>query len=73
MMLVTDFGFLDLFDYVPGCPEVPVEQVLADSIDAQGLRVVSLSWRRRMKAATGRPKDRADVEELDKLHGPAGG
>jgi hypothetical protein len=70
MMLVTDLGFLDLFDYVPGCPDASVEQVIAESIDVDGLRLASLPWLRRMKEAAGRPKDRLDLEELDKL-GPS--
>lgn len=69
MMLVTDVGFVGLFDYVPGCGEAAVEQVLAESIDADGLRLVSLDWLKRMKEAAGRPKDRLDLEELDQGSG----
>ena len=49
MMLCTQFGFLDLFDYVPGFPQTNVEEVIESAIELNGLRFVSLSWLRRMK------------------------
>lgn len=64
IMLVTDHGFLDLFDYVPGCPEADVAQFMADSVEADGVRYCSLAWLRRMKHAAGRPRDVADLENL---------
>jgi hypothetical protein len=64
MMLVTNFGFLDLFDYIPGCPDEPVEQ-LFDTASEQGrYKYASLSWLRAMKVAANRPKDRIDLENL---------
>lgn len=64
MMLTTDLGFLDLYDYIPGFPDVPVAEVFADSIELDNLRFVSLHWLRKMKHAAGRHKDLDDLEHL---------
>jgi len=64
MMLCTNAGFLDLFDYVPGHPDVAVAAVLESSVEAEGTRFVSLKWLRRLKNAAGRPKDLLDLENL---------
>lgn len=65
MMLLTDLGLLDLFDYVPGAPEANVKEVFDKSIEAGGARYVSLDWLRRMKRATDRPKDAEDLRQLE--------
>jgi hypothetical protein len=64
MMLYTRLGFLDLFDYIPGLPERDVAQLLAGSVEAEGLRYASLDWLRQMKQASGRTKDRLDLDNL---------
>lgn len=64
MMLVTDYGFLDIFDYIPGHPSEPVGDLFASSSQTGGRRFVSLQWLRRMKEAAGRPRDRIDLENL---------
>ncbi len=64
MMLSTDLGFLDLYDYVPGFPETPVEEILADSIAWDDLRFVSLHWLRRLKERAARHRDLDDLEHL---------
>ena len=46
MMLTTDLGFLDLYDYIPGFPDTPVADVFSDSIALDNLRFVSLRWLR---------------------------
>lgn len=67
MMLVTELGFLDIFDYVPGCPDVTVEELLSASIQhPAGYRFASLKLLRQMKSASGRPKDLLDLEMLPK-------
>jgi hypothetical protein len=69
MMLETQWGFLDLFDYVPGAAGADVASFFGESIQAgDGLRYPSLDWVRRMKKAAGRVKDLADLEELARLH-----
>jgi hypothetical protein len=64
MMLCTNAGFLDLFDYVPGYPGQAVAALFESCREAEGLRFVSLEWLRRLKAAAGRPKDLLDLENL---------
>jgi hypothetical protein len=64
MMLWTDFGFLDLFDYIPGYPEEDPRQLIDNSIEVDGLRFVSLGWLRKMKEKAGRDKDVLDLEKL---------
>ena len=64
MMLCTDLGFVDIYDYIPGFPDVPVEAVFADSVLLGELRFVSLSWLRRLKTAANRHKDLDDLEHL---------
>ena len=64
MMLTTDLGFLDLYDYVPGFPDTPVAEVVSDSIQLDNLRFVSLRWLRKLKQAAGRHKDLDDLEHL---------
>lgn len=64
MMLLTRLGFLDLFDYVPGLPQEDPRQLLAASVEVNGLRFASLPWLRRMKQAAARPKDLLDLKNL---------
>jgi hypothetical protein len=64
MMLATDLGFLDLYDYVPGFPDVSVEELFADSVALNELRFVSLAWLRKLKARAARHKDLDDLEHL---------
>lgn len=64
MMLTTDFGFLDLFDHVPGMPEQSVRELIEDGVEFDGLRFVSRHWLRRLKRQAGRHKDLDDLEHL---------
>ena len=64
MMLVTRLGFLDLFDYVPGIPQESPQSLLATAVESAGLKFVSLEWLRRLKQASGRPKDLLDLQNL---------
>jgi hypothetical protein len=68
MMLWTPYGPLDLFDYIPGLPAEDVAELFKTGVEGDGLLFPSLSWLRRMKRASGRTKDLADLEELAKLH-----
>jgi hypothetical protein len=63
-MLATDLGFLDIYDYVPGFPEVPVATLFRDSLPLGDLRFVSLAWLRRLKERAARHKDLDDLEHL---------
>jgi hypothetical protein len=64
MMLVTDRGFLDVFDYIPGLPSEPVEQLFATAVGFGRYRYASLNWLRAMKEAAGRRQDRIDLDHL---------
>jgi hypothetical protein len=64
MMLVTDFGFLDVFDFIPGYPDANVQLLFASAVEQQGRRFSSLDWLRKMKQAAGRTKDQLDLENL---------
>lgn len=64
MMLCTDYGFLDLFDYVPGLPDQDVNAILDSALIVAGDPFISLEWLRRLKQASGRTKDQQDLENL---------
>lgn len=64
MMLCTDYGYLDVFDYIPGFPDEPVNELFSTSEELHGVRFVSLEWLRKMKTACGRPRDIDDLENL---------
>ncbi len=64
MMLSTDYGYLDVFDYIPGFSKEPVEELFHSSEQLNGIRYVSLEWLRKMKRASGRPRDIDDLENL---------
>ncbi|MCX6997346.1 MAG: hypothetical protein NTV49_09720 [Kiritimatiellaeota bacterium] len=69
MMLTTDLGFLDLYDYIPGFPDMPVEEVFKDSILLEDLRFVSLRWLRQLKERAARHKDLDDLAHLPTVSG----
>jgi hypothetical protein len=64
MMLCTDLGFLDIYDFIPGFPEIPVEDLFTGSVVLGELRFVSLYWLRKLKAQAGRHRDLDDLEHL---------
>ena len=64
MMLGTDYGFLDIFDYIPGYPEIDVEELFSSAVEHNGHKYVSLEWLRNMKKSSGRPKDQLDLQNL---------
>lgn len=64
MMLLTQFGFLDVFDYIPGFPEEPVERLFTTAEKFGNQLYANLHWLRAMKAAADRPQDRIDLENL---------
>ncbi len=64
MMLGTDLGFLDLFDFIPAMPEQDLEDLFATAIQRGGRPFASLRWIRQMKQAADRPQDRIDLENL---------
>ena len=64
MMLITDYGFLDIFDYIPGCPDEAVQQLFDSAISHGPHKFCSLAWLRTMKTAANRAKDQLDLDNL---------
>lgn len=64
LMLTTRWGFLDIYDHVPGFPRTPVRELFADSVALGNLRFVSLRWLRLLKEQANRHRDRDDLEHL---------
>jgi hypothetical protein len=64
MMLCTRCGFLDLFSYIPGFPQIEVAELFNSSIEHDGLRFASKNWLIQMKTAAGRTRDLIDLENL---------
>jgi hypothetical protein len=64
MMLGTDHGYLDIFDYVPGVPELTVTELIASAVPTDRGLFASLSDLRRMKQASRRAIDCIDLEKL---------
>lgn len=64
MMLWTDYGFIDLFDYIPGFPQDDVRSLLDSATSVNGIPYASLEWLKKMKRAAGRPQDLKDLQNL---------
>ena len=64
MMLWTDYGFVDLFDYIPGFPQDNVQPLLDSAVKVKDVPYASLDWLKKMKQAAGRPKDLEDLRNL---------
>jgi predicted nucleotidyltransferase len=64
MMLYTDLGYLDVFDFVPGFPNVPTQELFDKAEEFQGTKIVSLEWLKKIKATANRPKDLDDLKNL---------
>jgi predicted nucleotidyltransferase len=69
MTLVTDRGYLDIFDEVPGLGGY--ERVLAASVEVEAdelsFQALDLPALILSKRATGRPRDREQIPELEAL------
>jgi len=63
-MVGTEYGYLDIFCFVPGFPETDVEQVWSEAVVSQGHRYVSLRWLRLLKESAARPIDQVDLANL---------
>lgn len=64
MMLWTDYGFADLFDYIPGHPSEDVRNLFDTAVVVDGVRYASLQWLKKMKQAAGPPRDLEDLRNL---------
>lgn len=63
-LLITDYGFLDIFDHVPGNAGLGVEDVIRSAIIIDGIPFASREALIAMKKAAGRPRDALDLERL---------
>ena len=64
LMLGTTFGYVDLFDFLPGIPDISVEVLLQEIQLSDGCPYVSLEWLKRLKRASNRLIDQIDLEHL---------
>jgi hypothetical protein len=65
LILDTDFGFIDFFDYIPEILNADVAQFMSEVVvNPKGIRYTSLDWLIRMKKASGRPQDIEDIRYI---------
>ena len=64
MMMGSDHGYINLFVFIPGMPNEPLGDLFATRVVVGGRAYCSLEWLRRMKRASGRPRDLLDLEAL---------
>ncbi len=64
LMLGTSAGYVDLFDFIPGLPDVSFDELFATAEVSGQRRFASLEWLKKMKRAAGRPQDQIDLEHL---------
>lgn len=64
MMLWTNLGYIDIFDYIPGFPDVDNQEIFSSSEELDGIKYVSLDWLLKMKEVAKRPKDILDIDNL---------
>ncbi len=64
MMLGTRLGYLDVFDYPPGVPEIEMDQLFECADRSSGMPVVSFEHLKALKKASARPKDLEDLRNL---------
>ena len=64
MMLGSNVGWIDLFDFIPGMPDESLDDLMTNATVASGRPFASLDWLKRMKQAAGRPQDFVDLDHL---------
>ena len=64
VMVGSKYGYLDIFTFAPGLPDDILPEIWNQSVSIAGGRFVSLKWLRKLKEASGRPIDIADLENL---------
>ncbi len=64
MMLGSNHGYIDIFDFIPGHADTSLADLFATAERADNRPFVSLEWLRRMKLASDRPQDRIDLDHL---------
>lgn len=66
MMLGTDYGYLDIFDFIPGFENENVEILLKEANSHNNINFISFEWLKKIKKQSNRPKDLLDLENLEK-------
>jgi hypothetical protein len=64
LMVGTSFGYVDIFDFMPGLPDATIDECLESAQLSETLPYVSLEWLKRLKRASDRPRDREDIKHL---------
>ncbi len=64
LMVGSQHGYLDIFDFIPGMPSEPLDDLFASRKLSGKRPFASLEWLKRMKKAAGRPQDLIDLERL---------
>jgi len=64
MMLGTQVGYVDLFDFLPGIDIAELGDFFDSVETSQGRKFTSLTWLKRLKLAAGRPQDQIDLQNL---------
>ncbi len=64
LLLGTEAGYIDLFDFLPGLPDASMEEFFQAAQLSCGRAFASLDWLKRLKLAANRPQDRIDLEHL---------
>ncbi len=64
LMLGTQMGYVDLFDFIPGMPSENLDELFSTAVSIGQRRFASLEWLKRMKRAAGRPQDEIDLRHL---------
>jgi hypothetical protein len=70
MMLWTQYGALDIFDYVPGWPDSDPWKLKDAAVSCDGVLYASRSDITKMKLKAARPKDIADIAEIGEYETP---
>lgn len=64
MMLGSNAGYIDLFDFLPGLESEAIDDLFMSAVESEGRKFVSLAWLKKLKLAAGRPQDRIDLDNL---------
>lgn len=65
LWLISDVGFLDVFDHVPGVVGLTPEELIRTAQVVDTIPYASRTALLAMKKAAGRPKDLLDIAELE--------
>jgi hypothetical protein len=64
LLLGSDIGYIDLFDFIPGIPGATFDDIWRDAVVHDGCAYASLTWLKQMKRSANRLQDELDLENL---------